>query len=191
MLGSDVRREGALAMEGDIHGPDGAQRDAEVVSGTVKWFNKLKGFGFIALPDDTGDVFVHHSTLKAAGYDAIDQGTTVVCEAVRGPKGMQALRIVEIDVSTAVPSEGRPPPPRGPRHGRVVAEGPFMGATVKWFNADKGYGFVQCGEDDRDIFVHIKTLRRVGIEMLRPGQEVRIRVGQGPKGPQVAEIEAE
>lgn len=178
-------------MQDENHRPDEVEQDAEVVSGTVKWFNKLKGFGFIALPNDTGDVFVHHSTLKVAGYDAIDEGTTVVCEAVRGPKGLQALRIVEIDTSTAIPSQDRPAPARDADHSNIVAEGPFMGATVKWFNADKGYGFVQCGEDDQDIFVHIKTLRRVGIEVLLPGQEVRIRVGQGPKGPQVAEIDSE
>ena len=180
-----------MAMQDVNHRPDEVEQDVEVVSGTVKWFNKLKGFGFIALPEDTGDVFVHHSTLKTAGFDAIEEGTTIVCEAVRAPKGLQALRIVEVDISTAVPSEDREPSQRNPHHSQIVAEGPFLGATVKWFNADKGYGFVQCGDDDRDIFVHIKTLRRVGIEVLRPGQEVRIRVGQGPKGPQVAEIDSE
>tara|TARA_Y100000588_G_scaffold198951_1_gene212711 strand:+ start:422 stop:958 length:537 start_codon:yes stop_codon:yes gene_type:complete len=178
-------------MEDENHGPDEVEQGAEVVSGTVKWFNKLKGFGFITLPNDSGDVFVHHSALKAAGCDAIDEGTTVVCEAVRGPKGLQALRIVEIDASTAVPSEARPSPVYNSNQGQIVADGPFLGATVKWFNADKGYGFVQCGSDEQDIFVHIKTLRSIGLEALQPGQEVRIRVAEGPKGPQVAEIEAE
>ena len=50
---------------------------------------------------------------------------------------------------------------------------------------------VARGEQAPDVFVHIKTLRRVGVEQLLPGQQVRVRIGQGPKGPQVAEIEIE
>ena len=65
----------------------------------------------------------------------------------------------------------------------------FLDATAKWFNTEKGYGFVTRGEGTPDVFVHVKALRRVGIEDLLPGQSLRVRVGQGPKGPQVAEIE--
>ena len=71
----------------------------------------------------------------------------------------------------------------------IVAEGDFLDATVKWFNPAKGYGFITQGEGTPDIFVHMETLRHIGISQLTRGQAVRVRIGQGPKGPQVAEIE--
>lgn len=160
--------------------------EGDVVKGTVKWFNKLKGYGFVTPVDRTGDVFVHHSALKAAGLDSLDEGATIVCEVAKGPKGRQAVRVMQVDNATAVPT--RNDAPSGPERS-AMAQGPFMPATVKWFNAEKGYGFVSCGGDDRDVFIHVKTLRRFGVEALRPGQQIRVRIGQGPKGPQVADVD--
>lgn len=162
---------------------DSGRGNGDEVRGTVKWFNSSKGFGFVTPLDGGGDVFVHLSALRQGGFDSIEEGATVSCRVVEGPKGLQAVEILEIDMSTAAPAKASAGPPA------IEPEGEAFVATVKWFNPEKGYGFITQGEDSQDVFVHIKTLRRVGIEQLLPGQSVRVRIGQGPKGPQVAEIE--
>jgi len=169
------------------------------VSGRVKWFNAAKGFGFLTPADNSGDVFIHLSALRQAGHEGVEQGSFIICEAVRGPKGLQAIRIIEVDTSTAVQSgsalqdgdnsalqDGDNDDPRYPA---LAAEGDYFEVMVKWFNVEKGYGFVTRGEGTQDIFIHIKTLRGMGVDDLNPGQLLRVRTGQGPKGPQVAEID--
>ncbi|MSP21038.1 MAG: cold-shock protein [Alphaproteobacteria bacterium] len=162
------------------------RQEAFEILGKIKWFNAVKGYGFIKPDAMLGDVFIHHSALRQAGHDGIEQGATVKCEAVRGPKGLQAVRVLAVDVTTVVVVAARVE--RADEFPSVEAEGEVFDATAKWFNIDKGYGFVTRGEGTPDVFIHIKVLRRVGIEELLPGQSLRVRVGRGPKGPQVAEI---
>lgn len=63
-------------------------------SGTVKWFNDAKGFGFISPADGSDDIFVHFSTVEGDGFKSLSEGQQVEFEATRGPKGMQATRVI-------------------------------------------------------------------------------------------------
>ena len=62
-------------------------------TGTVKWFNDAKGFGFITPDDNSADLFVHHTAIQIQGFRTLKEGQRVSFEAVRGAKGMQAQNV--------------------------------------------------------------------------------------------------
>lgn len=161
------------------------------VSGTLKWFDAVKGYGFIAADDGSGDVLIHQSTLRQDGHRQLQEGARIVCEAVRRAKGLQAVRVISVEqVATTTArvftlAQAARPQPQAPSN--VRAE--MVDATIKWFNRAKGFGFATRGPNTPDLFLHMETLRAAGIREVREGQSVRVRLGDGPKGLMVAEIE--
>jgi CspA family cold shock protein len=92
------------------------------------------------------------------------------------------------------PSFGRPPPrsfDRPPREqSRPVPTGPERQAKVKWFNGEKGFGFVELTDGSGEAFLHISVVEGAGHTALESGTTLTVRVGQGAKGPQITEITA-
>ena len=169
-------------QQGETAGGDGVTIE---LRGRVKWFNAVKGYGFLALDGDDSDAFLHVTTLRQSGHEDLKPGATVVCAGVRGPKGWQVMKVIEVDSSTAVVAAPKPPPaPEG------LPVGDYIAALVKWYNNERGYGFVTRETAEGDVFVHAAVLRRHGMDSLAPGQKVMVRIAEGQKGLQVVEIRA-
>lgn len=64
-----------------------------MATGTVKWFNDSKGFGFITPADGSSDVFVHHSSIRSDGFRSLAEGQTVSYDVEQGPKGPSAVNV--------------------------------------------------------------------------------------------------
>jgi cold shock protein len=149
----------------------------------VKWFNPDKGFGFVELSDGSGDAFLHGSLLAQSGINTVQPGETLQVRVGPGHKGPHITEIISVDSSTAAPatprrSSPRPATPNGSSPGKAVEET----GTVKWFNAERGFGFIALNGGGKDVFVHISVLERSGLVSLGEGQQVVVDVVEGRKG---------
>jgi len=164
-------------------------------SGTVKWFNTAKGFGFIQ-PDDGGsDVFVHISAVEQAGLRGLNEGDIVSFELEQDRRSgkLSAGQLVVTGHGEAPARSGgggggfdRPrggggggfDRPRGGGFGgggggRQAGDPAGAGSgTVKWFNPTKGFGFIQPNDGGQDVFVHISAVEQAGLRGLNEGQQV-------------------
>jgi CspA family cold shock protein len=178
---------------------DPARPDEESLirlTGTMKWFDATRGFGFLVSEEAEGDILVHFSVLKEHDRRSLPEGAVVECLVAEQERGLQARRVLSIDLSQAVMPE--PQRPSGSSSGERIdpselldAAGDFEAVRVKWFNRLKGYGFlVREEEDGQDIFVHMETVRRGGLADLSPDQPLRARIAEGRKGPLAVEVES-
>ena len=103
------------------------------------------------------------------------------------PKGLQAFRVLSMDESTAI-HPAQMPPPR--THVTVTPTSGLERAQVKWFNRLRGFGFLTRGEGTPDIFVHMETLRRFGIDRAAARPDSSWSASDpGPKGLMAAEVQ--
>ena len=175
-------------------GGGGGISEGPIVDATVKWFNAEKGFGFTELADGSGDAFLHIGQLQAVGRETISPGAKLRIQIGQGAKGAQVTKVLDIDDSTAVASPPRAAGggglgPRGPRRGPDPSTAVAMTGTVKWFNRDKGFGFIAGQDGGKDVFVHISILQAAGLSDLPEGQPVNMRVVETPKGREAISVD--
>lgn len=161
-------------------------QEPEQVSGVVKWFDVRKGYGFIIPDDQRSDILIHFTVLREAGYTAAPEGATIVCTVTQTTKGLQAQKLIQIDLSTAVNAQALND------SSGILADienvGDFENCEVKWFNRERGFGFLTRNDDNADIFIHMEILRAYGFRELRQGQPIMARFGEGPKGLMAVEV---
>ena len=176
----------------EIVGDEQAFPDGFRVAGHIKWFDATRGFGFLISEQCDGDILVHFSVLREHGRRSLPEGALVEVIAERQDRGLQARKILSIDLSQVLPGAARPSMPSAERADRKAladAAGPFEPVEVKWFNRVKGYGFVNRVEDpDSDIFVHMESVRTAEIADLQPGDRLEARIAEGRKGLTAVEL---
>ncbi len=198
------------------YGNDKAAISQASAKGKVKWFNATKGYGFITL-DNGGDAFCHASALQATGHSDVQPGTTIICDLADSQRGLQVVTVHSVDISTAeAPScgprrefgggggggygggrdfggGGRDFGGGGGGYGHHQRDngpsGPMVEGKVKFFNDQKGFGFVMPDNGSGDIYLHASALRRSGVQAVEPDQRIRYSTRQGNKGVEVDRVE--
>jgi cold shock protein len=146
-------------------------------------------------------VFLHVSVVEQAGLQGLDEGSILVCDLADGQKGAQvsAIHSVEAGSAPAQPSSRSGSGYRYPRqsvsdyddygYGSRPSGGATVEGTVKWFNPDKGFGFIVPDQGGKDVFVHIRAAERAGLSTLHENQRVRFTEKARQKGPEADGIE--
>src|SRR5215207_4275978 len=94
---SRMTEQALLNRDGDI-----ADADEVRVSGTVKWFDAVRGYGFVVPDDGSSDVLVHFTILRDIGRRTLPEGATITCLAVQRDRGRQARKILDLDLATSI-----------------------------------------------------------------------------------------
>ena len=163
-------------------------------TGVVKFFNAQKGFGFVVRDDGGEDVFVHISAVEQAGMVALAEGQPLGFTLVdRG--GRISATDLKIDGEPMAVTDRGPPRDRDEGHG--APRGGDRGAggapqrqltgekatgTVKFFNAMKGFGFIQRDDGQPDAFVHISAVERAGMASLNEGDRLQFEIEVDRRG---------
>ena len=164
-----------------------AKKDGARVTGTVKWFDPSKGFGFVVSDQGGPDILLHANVLRNFGQSSVADAAGIEVIVQETARGIQAVEVLEIEPPVAVETDEEV------SAGGEIAEPvdlslPLVPARVKWFDKAKGFGFANIFGRDEDVFLHIEVLRRSGLADLQPGEAVSLRVVEGKRGRMATQV---
>ncbi|MEO1471463.1 MAG: cold shock domain-containing protein [Pseudomonadota bacterium] len=151
----------------------------------LKWFDPIRGYGFLTLGEGQPDVFLHAERLRAAGRSTLREGSDIVILVEDTGHGLRAAEVIAVK---------EPPEPAAVlAHPQIQPQirspaALFLPARVKWFERTRGYGFVRAFRVAEDVFIHNDVLRRCGIPVPAEGEALLVRVVRGERGAVAAEV---
>ena len=158
------------------------EKDGTHVTGTVKWFDPTKGFGFVV--SDTGgpDILLHANVLRNFGQSSVADSAGIEVIVQETARGIQAVEVLRIEPPVSADTAGMAHENDSEIGEPVDLSLPLEPARVKWFDKAKGFGFANIFGRSEDVFLHIEVLRRSGLADLQPGEAVSLRVVEGKRG---------
>lgn len=158
------------------------------VTGSVKWFDPVKGFGFVVSDAGGPDILLHVNVLRNFGQSSVADGARIELSVQHSERGMQATAIHSITPPQA--SEGISVPDILGVQDVDLHAVPMEPARVKWFDKAKGFGFANVFGRAEDIFLHVEVLRQSGLSDLQPGEALALQVIEGKRGKMAAKVQA-
>ncbi|WP_050526338.1 cold-shock protein [Pseudorhodobacter aquimaris] len=165
---------------------DDDEMPLQVLHGRVKWFDPVKGFGFILSDDVETDVLLHANVLRNFGQSTVADGADITVTIQSTQRGVQAVEVLSI-----VPPEGSGFLLAGDDQtvsAEAIAALPLEPARVKWFDKGKGFGFANVFGRPEDVFVHVEVLRTSGFADLTAGEAIALRIVDSKRGRMAAQV---
>ncbi|MFU1476649.1 cold-shock protein [Roseovarius sp. C7] len=156
------------------------------IRGRVKWFDPVKGFGFVVAEEGGKDILLHANVLRNFGQSSVADDAGIELDVQQTDRGEQAVTVYEITPPDPMENSGLAD--LDDIDPELIRAAPLEPARIKWFDKGKGFGFANTFGREEDVFVHIEVLRRSGLADLQPGEALAIRVIEGKRGRMATEV---
>lgn len=159
----------------------------QTMTGTVKWFDPGKGFGFVVSDAGGPDILLHANVLRNFGQGSVVDGSLIAMRVQQSERGVQAVEIISL--TPPIDTSGAPAlRDMAEFTPEQISEQPVLPARIKWFDKGKGFGFANVFGDPADVFLHVEVLRRCGLSDLAAGEAIGLRLIDGKRGRMAVDV---